>query len=43
MNAEDSLLVANVNQQTESHEMEDRLIIAGVFDISPFEGPFGFM
>jgi hypothetical protein len=43
MNAEDSLLVANVNQQTESHAMEERLNIAGVFDISPFDGPFGFM
>ncbi|HMV49832.1 MAG TPA: hypothetical protein PLD20_07350 [Blastocatellia bacterium] len=41
--AADSLLVANVNQQTESHAMDERLNIAGVFDISPFDGPFGFL
>jgi hypothetical protein len=39
----DSLLVANINQETESHDSTERLTIAGVFDISPFEGPFGFM
>lgn len=39
----DSLLVANVNQQTESHAMGESLTLAGVFDISTFEGPFGFM
>lgn len=43
MDAEDSLLVANVNQQTESHAMEERLNIVGVFDNSPFDGPFGFL
>lgn len=41
--ASDSLLVSNVSQQTESQSMLERLTIAGVFDISPFDGPFGFM
>jgi hypothetical protein len=39
----DSLLVANVSQQTETQDMRDGLTLAGVFDISTFEGPFGFM
>jgi|GEM_PF-1171601 len=39
----DSLLVANVNQQTESQRMDESLTLVGVFDISTFEGPFGFM
>lgn len=41
--ASDSLLVANVSQQTEAQGMDERLTLAGVFDISTFEGPFGFM
>ncbi|HKP87313.1 MAG TPA: hypothetical protein VJZ26_14510 [Blastocatellia bacterium] len=41
--AQDSLLVANVSQLIESHAMGERLNIAGVFDISPFDGPFGFL
>ncbi|HWS87649.1 MAG TPA: hypothetical protein VN282_11835 [Pyrinomonadaceae bacterium] len=41
--ASDSLLVANVSQQTESQGMDESLTLAGVFDISTFEGPFGFM
>jgi len=39
----DSLLVANVNQQTESQRMDEQLTLVGVFDVSTFEGPFGFM
>lgn len=39
----DALLVANVSQQTESQGMSESLTLAGVFDISTFEGPFGFM
>jgi|RhiMetdeSRZDD1v2_1073273.scaffolds.fasta_scaffold33134_3 hypothetical protein len=39
----DSLLVANVSQQVESQTMTEQLTIAGVFDISPFDGPFGFL
>jgi hypothetical protein len=39
----DSLLVANVSQQAETQEMNERLTLVGVFDISTFEGPFGFM
>lgn len=38
----DSLLVANVSQQRESQGMDESLTLAGVFDISTFEGPFGF-
>ena len=41
--SKDSLLVANVSQQTESQRMDESLTLAGVFDISTFEGPFGFM
>ena len=40
--ARDSLLVANVSQQVESQNMGERLTIVGVFDISPFDGPYGF-
>lgn len=39
----DSYVFANVSQQTETQEMSDRLTLAGVFDISTFEGPFGFI
>jgi hypothetical protein len=39
----DSLLVANVSQQAESQRMDEHLTLVGVFDISTFEGPFGFM
>jgi hypothetical protein len=39
----DALLVANVSQQTETQAMNDRLTIVGVFDVSTFGGPFGFM
>lgn len=42
MNMQDSLLVANVSQLAESQTMSERLTIAGVFDISPFDGPYGF-
>lgn len=41
--ASEDLLVANTNDQDETHAMDERLILAGVFDISRFEGPFGFM
>jgi hypothetical protein len=41
--ARDALLVANTNEHVESHDSTDRLIIPGVFDISPFDGPFGFL
>lgn len=39
----DALLVANVSQLKESQGMDESLTLAGVFDISTFEGPFGFM
>lgn len=42
LEASDSLLVANVSQQTETQDMAERLTIGGVFDISPFNGPYGF-
>lgn len=42
LDARDSLLVANVSQQTETQAMAERLTIGGVFDISPFDGPYGF-
>jgi hypothetical protein len=41
--ARDALLVANTNEHVESHDSTDRLIIPGVFDISPFDGPFVFL
>jgi hypothetical protein len=41
--ASEDLLVANTNDQDESHDMAERLTLAGVFDISKFEGPFAFM
>jgi hypothetical protein len=40
--AHESFLIANVNQHPESQDLRDKLTIAGVFDISPFDGPFGF-
>ena len=41
--AQESLLVANITQQNELHTMGERFTIAGVFDVSPFNGPFGFL
>jgi hypothetical protein len=41
--ANESLLVANTNDQDESHDMRERLTLAAVFDITRFEGPFGFL
>ena len=42
LDATDSLLVANVSQQTETQQMSERLTVVGVFDVSPFDGAFGF-
>jgi hypothetical protein len=39
----ESFLAANTNELTEVQNASDRLTLAGVFDISRFEGPFGFM
>jgi len=41
-NASDSLIVSNVNQNRESHDTVDRLAVGGVFDISTFDGVYGF-
>ncbi len=41
--AGESFLVANTNDQAEDQDMRERLTLAGVFDISRFDGPFGFL
>jgi hypothetical protein len=41
--ARDSLLLANVDQQTERHDQGDRLTIVGIYDYGRFDGPFGFL
>jgi hypothetical protein len=41
--ASDALLVANTNDQNETHDMSERLTLVAVFDISTFGGPFGFL
>jgi hypothetical protein len=41
-NVTDSLVVANVSQQRETQQMAEHLTLVGVFDISPFDGPYGF-
>ena len=39
----DALSAANTNDYDESHDMAERLTLAGVWDVSRFGGPFGFM
>ena len=41
-NASDTLIASNVNQNRESHDTTDRLAVGGVFDISNFDGVYGF-
>lgn len=41
--ADELLTAGNTNDYDENHDQQDRLTIAGVFDVSRFEGPFGFM
>jgi hypothetical protein len=40
--SDDALTAANTNDASEDHPMAERLTLAGVFDVSRFEGPFGF-
>ncbi len=42
-NASDSMTAANTNDYDEDHATVDRLTLAGVFDVSRFEGPFGYL
>ncbi len=39
----DALTAANTNDYDEDHAMRERLTLAGVFDVSRFGGPFGFV
>jgi hypothetical protein len=39
----ESFLAANTNELAEVQDTGERLTLAGLFDISRFEGPFGFM
>lgn len=41
--AADALAVANTNDADERHDVAERLTLAGVYDISRFDGPFGFL
>jgi hypothetical protein len=41
--ASDALTAANTNDYDEDHGQQERLTLAGVFDVSRFGGPFGFM
>jgi hypothetical protein len=38
----DAFLIANTNDQDENQDMREGLTLAGIFDISPFNGPYGF-
>jgi len=39
----DTMTAANTNDYDEDHATRDRLTLAGVFDVSRFEGPFGYL
>jgi hypothetical protein len=43
LNMSEEFLAANTNQLAEVQNASERLTLAGLFDISRFEGPFGFM
>jgi hypothetical protein len=40
--AAESMIVSNVNQNRESHDAADQFAVGGVFDISHFDGVYGF-
>ena len=40
---DDALSAANTNDYDEDHQLGERLTLAGVWDVSRFDGPFGLM
>ena len=39
----DALTIGSVDQTQEVHDTSDRVMLGGVFDVSTFDGSFGFV